>query len=154
MHKINKGTAHNPSKIFNKGAEKGNFVKTEKENFACITIEQSRKLQAVLSKIFQDETKRNSEIEISAKVVFNMLTVEYIPPKTLYLNINHIIKISNYLESWIDNFEKTLDLSLDESELRDRISEYLAINESYLASLLIYDAVNDLYCDNKETDDE
>ena len=128
-------------------------MKTEKVNFVCITIEQSGLLRSVLAKILDDE-KRNSEISISAKVVFNMLTVKDIPVYTMYLHVNHIIKISNYLAAWIDNFEKTLDLSLDESELRDKISEYHVMSESYAASLAIYDDVNDLYCDNKEDSDE
>ena len=128
-------------------------MKTEKVNFVCITIEQSGLLRSVLAKILDDE-KRNSEISISAKVVFNMLTVKDIPVYTMYLHVNHIIKISNYLAAWIDNFEKTLDLSLDESELRDKISEYHVMSESYAASLAIYDDVNNLYCDNKEESDE
>lgn len=131
-------------------------MKTENVNFACITTEQAGMLRAVLAKILDDndETKRNSEISISAKVVFNMLTVKDIPVYTMYLHVNHIIKINNYLAAWIDNFEKTLDLSLDESELRDKISEYHAMSESYTASLAIYDDVNDLYCDHKESDEE
>lgn len=129
-------------------------MKSEKSNFVCITTEQAGMLRAVLAKILDDETKRNSEISISAKVVFNMLTVEDIPVLTQYLHVNHIVKISNYLAAWIDNFEKTLDLSLDESELRDKLSEYHVMNESYAASLAIYDDVNDLYCDHKEDADE
>ena len=129
-------------------------MKTEKVNFVCITIEQSGLLRSVLAKILDDKSKRNSEISISAKVVFNMLTVADIPVYTLYLHSNHIVKINNYLAAWIDNFEKTLDLSLDESELRDKLSEYHAMNESYAASLAIYDDVNNLYCDHKESDEE
>ena len=129
-------------------------MKTEKVNFVCITTEEYGILRDVLAKILDDETKRNSEISISAKVVFNMLTVADIPVLTLYLHSNHIVKISNYLAGWIDNFEKTLDLSLDESELRDKISEYHAMSESYAAILAIYDDVNDLYCDNKEDSDD
>ena len=129
-------------------------MKTENVNFVCITTEQAGMLRAILAKILDDEPKRNSEISISAKVVFNMLTVKDIPVYTMYLHVNHIVKISNYLAGWIDNFEKTLDLSLDESELRDKISEYHAMSESYAASLAIYDDVNNLYCDNKEESDE
>ena len=128
-------------------------MKTEKLNFVCITIEQDGILRSVLAKILDDETKRNSEILISAKVVFNMLTVEDIPDKTIYLHANHIIKISNYLANWIDNFEKTLDLSLDESELKNKIAEYSAMNESYTALLAIYNYVNDLYYDKGRKDD-
>ena len=124
-------------------------MKTEKLNFVCITIEQDGILRSVLSKILQDETK-NSEILISAKVVFNMLTVEDIPDKTIYLHANHVIKIINYLSYWINNFEKTLDLSLDESELRNKISEYRAVYDSCTALSSIYNYVNDLYYDNKE----
>ena len=129
-------------------------MKTEKVNFKCITIEQAGMLRAVLAKILTDETKRNSEISTSAQVVYNMITVDDIPVKTLYLHANHITKISNYLAGWINNFEKTLDLSLNASEVKDKLSEYQVMNESYAASLAIYDDVNDLYCDHKEIDEE
>lgn len=113
--------------------------------FRSISDKQTGLLRAIMTKIYQDATENgDTDLAKASKVVFNIITVEHIPCHTMYLHLDYVVKIIDYLNEYNNRFEENLDLTLDESELKKQIEANQVYLECHDTVRAVFNAISEL----------